>query len=156
LPDELELAYLAGVIDSDGFITIQRTVHNGRLYHGARIGITETRPQPHHLASSLWGGRVSLHTPKNPRHRPFYQWSRTGWPAVPAIEAVAPYLRIKGDQAALALQLQEHIAFGKGEDPYPWFGPDYDPTAAREEMRDEMVTLLNQDRRAPLPLALGG
>lgn len=150
MSDELTLAYLAGVIDSDGYITIHRSQHGGRLYHAARVGIAGTRPQPHELASSIWGGRVSLHTPRNPRHRPQYQWSRTGRPAIPIIEAVLPHLRVKVDQAYLALALEEHIEFGRcSEDPYPWFGPEYDPVAHHEMLRDEMVTVLNQCRWLP-------
>jgi len=117
---------------------INRSVRKGRAYFGAVIGISGTRPQPHELAASLWGGTVSCYQPKNPRHRVQYQWSRQGDAAVTPILAVQPYLRIKQEQARIA---------GRGDDPYPWFGPHYDPSGHLNELRDEMVFVLNQGRR---------
>ena len=137
--DPLTAAYLAGVVDSDGFITIHRSTRNGRVYHGAVIGISGTRREPHDLAASFWGGKVYRYEPKNPSHRPQYQWSRTGTTAVDPIESLLPYLRVKVTQAHLALQLQEHIACGRSDDLFPWFGPDYDPISARDEMRAGIV-----------------
>jgi hypothetical protein len=147
MSDPLTLAYLAGVIDSDGYITVTHCVRKGRSYFSARVGIAGTRRQPHDLASSIWGGKVSRYEPKNPRHRAQFQWSRDGDGAVPVIEAIQPYLRIKGDQAQIALEVQEHVQFGRGDDPYPWLSPDYDPVPHLAEMRAEVVRVLNQDRR---------
>ena len=144
--DPLVLAYMAGVIDSDGFITINRSTRKGRTYFGAVIGVSGTRRQPHDLAASLWGGTVWLYTPKDPTHRGQYQWSRQGAAAALAIVDVMPYLRVKVEQAELALELNEHVAEGQGEDPFPWFGPDYDPTGDREELVDAMRAL-NQSRK---------
>lgn len=147
MPDDVTLAYLAGVIDSDGFISITQARHRGRLYFAATVGISGTRTEPHELAASLWGGNVYRYDPKNPRHRPQFQWSRQGDSAAEVISEVSPFLRVKADQAALALACQQHVQFGRGPDPYPWFGPDYDPTADLMEMRSEMVLILNQSRR---------
>lgn len=70
--NELDLAYLAGMIDADGFITIQRTTkaNTGKcehpsVYHALKVGIGGTERQPHDLASSIFGGAVSRYTPKN-------------------------------------------------------------------------------------------
>lgn len=133
-PDALTLAYLAGVIDCDGYVTIHRSTRGGRSYYAARVGISGTRRAPHDLAASFFGGAVSRYEPRDAGHRPQFQWSRTGAPAVPVIEAVLPYLRVKAEQAHLALELQEHVALGRGEDPYPWFGPEYDGAARCEAM----------------------
>ncbi|MEU5547853.1 hypothetical protein AB0G85_36990 [Streptomyces sioyaensis] len=88
---ELDLAYLAGIIDSDGYVTVHRSVRNGKAYYAARVGIAGTRRQPHDLAASLWGGKVSLYEPKNPRHRGQYQWSCTGDRAAAIIKQVQPF-----------------------------------------------------------------
>lgn len=143
------LAYMAGIIDSDGFISINRSTHAGRLYHGPIIGVSGTRRQPHDLAASLWGGNVYTYTPRNSQHRTQFQWSRTGRPAVQPIRDVLPFLRVKVEQAELALELAEHLEAGRGPNPFPWFGLDYDPIPAREEMRERMVQVLNQGRRIP-------
>jgi hypothetical protein len=147
VPEPTVLAYLAGIIDSDGYITIQRSRHSGRTYFGARLGIAGTRRQPHDLAASLWGGTVSLYTPRDPHHRGQYQWSRSGQAAASAIAQLLPYLRVKLDQAHLALALHEHVLFGRSDDPYPWFGPNYCPRADLDEMAAAMRDM-NQSRRA--------
>ncbi|AHH20775.1 hypothetical protein NONO_c59990 [Nocardia nova SH22a] len=127
----IDLAYLAGMIDADGYIgaNISRT----KRYVGATVGITGCRREPHDLAVQLFGGQVSTYLPKHDRagHRPQHHWQRTGQQTVPVITAVLPYLRVKRDQAYAALELQERVAERRlertSEDPYPWFGPDYDP-----------------------------
>ncbi|MHA4819453.1 hypothetical protein ACXZ65_34450 [Streptomyces aculeolatus] len=148
MAESTTLAYLAGVIDSDGYITVHRSVRSGKAYYAARIGIAGTRRQPHDLAASLWGGTVSLYQPKNPRHRGQYQWSRSGDGAYGPISDVLPYLRVKKEQAHLAIEAQDHILHGRGDDPYPWMPPDYDPGPFLAEIRHEVVRVLNQDRRA--------
>jgi hypothetical protein len=133
------LAYLAGVIDSDGYISTQRSLHSGRLYSAARVGIAGTRRQPHDLAASLFGGSVSRYEPKDPRHRAQYQWSRSGVGAATVIAAVLPYLRVKRRQAELALQLQEMVL------ELPWIYPS--TVAVGIGDLHEEVRALNQSRR---------
>ena len=147
MSDDLTLAYLAGVIDSDGYITVHRSTRRSVVYYAARIGITGTRREPHDIAASLWGGTVSQHTPRNSRHRLQYQWSRTGDAAVPIIEAVRPFLRVKRAQADIALEVQEHVVDARAEDPFPWFGPDYDCRVRLAELRTDVVAAMRSDGR---------
>ena len=144
-PTELQLAYLAGVIDSDGYITINQSCRKGVYYHAPCIGISGTRRQPHDLAASFWGGKVYRYAPKNPSHRAQYQWSRQGEAAAEIVELLFPYLLIKSDHAVTAGELWDNILGGKGENPYPWFGPDYDPMPERFDLRQQMIDL-NQSR----------
>jgi hypothetical protein len=146
--DPLILAYLAGVIDSDGYITVQRSTHKGRLYFGAKIGISGTRREPHDLAASIWSGKVGCYAPANPLHKAQFQWTRSGVVAAEAIEALLPYLRIKSDQALVALELHEHVEFGRSDDPFPWFGPRYDPTPDRNELFLDAKALNGRKARA--------
>ena len=144
-PSETQLAYLAGVVDSDGYITINESRRKGAIYHAPQVGITGTRPQPHHLAASFWGGKVSVYHPKLTGHRPQFQWSRQGGAAACIIAALLPYLLVKSDQALTALELWQHIEDGRSEDAFPWFGASYDPVAERCELRQQMIAL-NQSR----------
>jgi hypothetical protein len=153
------LAYLAGMIDGDGYISITRSIRAGKEYFGAQVGIAGTRREPHDLAASLWGGVVSCYKPANPLHRPQFQWSRVGATAVIVIEEISPYLLIKREHAALALELHEHVCEARAIDPFPWFSPDYDPVVVMRAMRDEMIAM-NQSRnrigkRATGPLLAG-
>lgn len=144
-PSPTTLAYLAGMIDGDGYISVTRSVRDGKEYFGAQVGIAGTRREPHDLAASIWGGKVSCHRPKNPLHRPQFQWSRVGASAVVVIEAIIPYLLVKQDHACLALDLHDCVIMAKYEDAFPWFGPDFDPLAAMRRMREEMIEA-NQSR----------
>ena len=139
------LAYLAGMIDGDGYITINRSERNGKVYHAPQVGIAGTRREPHDLAAGLFGGSVGIYYPRNPAHRPQYQWSRQGASAVEVIRAIQPYLLVKIEHSWLALQLWDHIELGKSDDPFPWFFPDYCPIPDRDDMRDEMIAM-NQSR----------
>ena len=139
------LAYLAGMIDGDGYISITRSTHSKYLYFGAQVGIAGTRREPHDLAASLWGGAVNKYIPKNPKHRPQFQWCRTGRGAVEVVQAIYPYLLIKQEQAELVLELAEHLEFSKSDDPFPWFSPDYDPIAEMHRMREAIIHM-NQSR----------
>lgn len=143
--DPTVFAYLAGMIDGDGFITITRSERKGKEYFAPQIGIAGTRREPHDLAASLWGGKVSMYRPKNPNHRAQFCWQRMGDGAVPVIEAVLPFLRIKKEHGELALSLHEHLMNARAEDPFPWFSSDYDPLVLMRKMREEMIRL-NQSR----------
>lgn len=144
-PEPIVLAYLAGMIDGDGYITINRSVRQGYVYHGPQVGISGTRREPHDLAASLWGGKVHCYTPRNRAHRPVFHWSRQGQKAAEIIRALEPFLLVKAEHAWLALKLWEHVEMGRSDDPFPWFGPHYNPRAARDDMRSEMISL-NQSR----------
>lgn len=111
------LAYLAGILDSDGFISAHRTTKTTRrgeaewtsTYHSARVGIAGTRRQPHDLAALHFGGSVNAYEPKNPAHRVQFNWVASGRIAAVVLRTVRPYLLVKAEQADLALQLQDLV-----------------------------------------------
>lgn len=155
---DTDLAYLAGVLDSDGFISIQRTTkncHRGAFrwtatYFQARVGIAGTRREPHDFAAARFGGSIHAHTPKNPADRVQFQWVASGRMAAAVILAVRPFLLIKGEQADLTLELQalvqRQFAEIKATQRPPYRVP---PEMAAE--RDRLfvaVRALNQDRQA--------
>jgi len=142
---ESTFAYLAGMIDGDGYITIHRSIRAGKLYHAPMVGIAGTRREPHDLAASLFGGHVHAYIPRNPAHRPQFQWCRQGASAVPVIEAIARHLLIKSEHAALALELWSHVQEGRSEDPFPWHNAGWNPAHERDEMRQQMIEM-NQSR----------
>lgn len=155
---ETDLAYLAGVLDSDGFITVARTTKKLRrgtaestsTYYSARAGIAGTRRQPHDFAASLFGGSVHAHEPKNAAHRIQFNWSVSSRLAAVMLRAVRPYLLVKTEQADLVLQLQDlverqyaeiRVTQGQGRRVPP-------EMVAERERIFQAVRDLNQDRRA--------
>ncbi|MET8334416.1 hypothetical protein [Streptosporangium canum] len=141
---DIDLAYLAGIVDADGYVTATASHRKGRAYFGAQIGITGSRREPHDIAASIFGGNVTSHRPNRDRahHLTQYHWQIGGRRAVPIIEALLPYLRVKAHRARLVLMLQEQIdllrEFREMGDPAPWQPPDWDPTPSLWAMVEEI------------------
>ena len=53
------LAYFAGMVDGDGYISIQSRPYKKTHYFWPVIGICGTSREPHDLAASIWGGNVA-------------------------------------------------------------------------------------------------
>lgn len=140
-------AYLAGAIDADGFITIQRstpsaTRKDGRrsTYYTAKVGLSETNPIIPTLLYETFGGWLGTHQPKNPNHRCWYVWQSTNQLAANVVNALMPFLRLKRRQAELLLEFCEQVAATPPGKP---ISPDQ--TAIREALFYD-VTSLNEPR----------
>lgn len=107
-------AYLAGTIDADGFITVSKIKGGagGRTaaYYYPRVGLAEIHPVVPELLRDTFGGSIHIHTPANPRHRPWYGWRAEGPKAAAALRLLLPHLRLKRRQAELAIQLAERVS----------------------------------------------
>ena len=109
------LAYLAGVIDSDGCITIVR--HRGRktqsFGYSLRIIVEQTNRLAIDIFSKMFGGSVGIMD--NPKHlskngKPKFTWYRSSNKAAECIRALLPYLRIKHPQAEIALEYRDYMS----------------------------------------------
>ncbi|MEU5547852.1 hypothetical protein AB0G85_36985 [Streptomyces sioyaensis] len=63
---------------------------------------------------------------------------------------------MKQEQARIALQVQDIVVSGRGKNPYPDMAPGYDPSPLLARLREEVVHVLNQDRRSPMIPAQAG
>jgi hypothetical protein len=120
------LAYFAGAIDADGFVTIQRCTPSPkrvdgrrRTYCVAKLGLSQTDADVPEMMLEQFGGSIHVHTPKNPRHRAVHQWSVTNQKAAMVLRAIRPFLVLKGEQADLACRLAERIAACPAGKPLP-------------------------------------
>jgi hypothetical protein len=152
--DQFALAYLAGVLDSDGHITVQRfrKVRNGRskpnTYYCLKVGIAGCRTPPHELAREMFGGKIYPFTPKNPFHRKQYQWSVSGPTAKTVLLAVLPFLRVKRRQAEQGIAFQDMISRHR-EAQRKHQKPPYrvtDEMQCEREVAWRSVTVLNQSK----------
>ena len=109
---DLKIAYLAGIIDADGFISAHRRKRGDAVYCSPLIGISGTSSEPHLLAQSFWGGSFFSYVPKNPSHREQFQWQAVGGRAAAAITAIRPHLLTKCRQADIALEMWRLIDCG--------------------------------------------
>lgn len=126
---EAELAYCAGVIDSDGTIGIKRSTYAMRVLGEAsqpvfseRVCVKQVEIAAVSLLHTLFGGRFGMDDPSAKRGKPLYVWQVTDKKAATALYLMLPYLRIKQAQAKNCLQLREikehskrtRVAHGRG------------------------------------------
>lgn len=148
-------AYFAGSIDSDGFISIQRSIKKisklktEKIYYTAKIGFTGTaNPIVQELFHQEFAGSIYKHQPKNSDHKLCYIWQATDKKAKQAIEAIYPYLLVKKEQARLVLEFI-NLCDRQWEIIKTTQIPPYQVTPEMESERRyywEEVTKLNQPR----------
>lgn len=101
-----EIAYLAGVMDADGCLTISSKVTSkGKTHLYATLLVEQTKPESVQAFAETFGGKVCFVRKKNPRHKDVYRWQiwKTSQ-VLDAVERMLPHLRIKSAQAQLILR----------------------------------------------------
>lgn len=126
---KIELAYLAGVIDSDGSIGIKKSTYSMRVVgdskqpsYSERVSIKQVEPEAIDLAYSLFGGYKFRQKPSAPNGKFLNGWQVTDKKAIAVIKAILPFLRIKKKQALNCISLRKikndsrksRLAFGRG------------------------------------------
>lgn len=108
------LAWAAGFIDGDGFITIQdrTTTINGKVYKGfyVRLGCCQASEIPLKELQSLFGGTIRIKNSgpnrENYNRKTQYIWALSTKQACDVIKQLLPYLIHKKEVALLALEIQ--------------------------------------------------
>lgn len=119
------LAWAAGFIDGDGFITIQnrKSVVNGKTYSGTylRVGACQAKQDVLLELQSLFGGSIR---PKNSgpnregyNRKPQWLWSLSTQQAAEALAQLLPFIIHKREVALLALEFQKTMSVGRKELP---------------------------------------
>lgn len=123
-----ELAYCAGVIDSDGMIGVKlntyfvRTRGDSSASYMERVSVKQVEPEAIELLRRLFRGAVYIQDPSAKRGRSLYSWDVTNLMAARCLLALLPYLRIKRAQAENCLALRfvkdeskrQRVAKGRG------------------------------------------
>lgn len=106
------LAYLAGVIDSDGCIRVKKSTYNMRVLgdakapiYGGAVHVKQVQPQAVTLLKECFGGCLYLEKPSLLRGKPLFSWTIHSKKAVVVCGVLLPYLRIKKEQAKNVLLL---------------------------------------------------
>jgi hypothetical protein len=114
-PNPLDLAYLAGVIDSDGTIGIGIDRHRGRTTQEQTvksprffefIACSQMETEALELMVSTFGKKIYNRKPRGNSKTGMFCWSLNNIHACTAISALLPYLRIKRRQAEIVLKLR--------------------------------------------------
>jgi hypothetical protein len=97
-----KLAYLAGIIDSEGTVGFIINKKRSRERVAPRFKVCNTNYRLITWLEGEIGGRVYKY--KNGRNRPIYEWFVSGVKNIqPLLEAILPYLVVKQDSARAAL-----------------------------------------------------
>ena len=130
---ETTYAYLAGIIDVDGYILIRRVVIGPERRYIPVIGISENSPTIPDLFQSVFPATRQQFQPKLPKQRPVYWWEAHFTHVATPLRCLMPYLRIKQPQAKLTLSLLD-LYSRKG-------APTDDEWAARQHVYEEVAKL---------------
>ncbi len=105
-----DLGYIAGVIDSDGYIGLARQKENRRRgniteSYKPMVTVTQAQPEAVDFIKSLLGGNNGVNKSRNGNHRPLYRWGvYSNKKTREFLEVIEPYLKIKRKQAQLVIQ----------------------------------------------------
>ena len=115
-----DLAYCAGVIDSDGTIGIKCNSYAMRVTgdcaqvsYSARICVRQVTTEAVEKLAAVLGGNVRPAKTYAKRGRLMHQWEIRDRKAEAALRAILPFLRIKKQQALNCLALRTVIARSK-------------------------------------------
>lgn len=115
-----ELAYIAGVLDSDGYFTLRRITYAMRVLKNAknpcyaeRVGLKQVSQEATDLIHKNYRGYYRIEKPTAKNGKPLHSLQLTHLKAHKLIKDVYPYLRIKKKQAKILLRLRAHISKGK-------------------------------------------
>lgn len=120
-----QLAWAAGFIDGDGFITIQSrtTKYKEKEYKGyyVRLGCCQASETPLKELQSIFGGTIRIKNSgpnrENYNRKTQYIWTLSTNQACDVVEQLLPYLVHKKEVATLALEFQNTMQTSKQEVP---------------------------------------
>lgn len=105
-------SYMAGLIDGEGYIGVSVAMPGGTRITPSfriRVKIAMCERGAIEFARDNFGGAILRYGRKNPKHRPLYEWHVTGRAAALLLHEVLPYLKIKSEQARLAIELFNRV-----------------------------------------------
>jgi hypothetical protein len=111
LPDKpiphTAVAYLAGLIDGEGTVSLRRKIGN---HFNIEVYITSTNKPMLEWVVSVFGGRIYTYNRKGDTTRlPQHKWHLHSRGAEALLRMVLPYLTIKATHARLAINFREYM-----------------------------------------------
>lgn len=110
---EMELAYMAGIIDGEGCITINHA-RNWECLTGytnmLQVKVAMTNYKVPYWLLDKCGGSLREHQPIN--HKLVFIWTIGSRQAANLLNQLLPYLKITKEQAEVAIKFQESMVIG--------------------------------------------
>lgn len=111
---KVELAYLAGAIDSDGTIGVKKSTYAMRRVgdcsaptFSERVALRQVQDTIPKMLQERFGGSLYITKPSTQNGKPLWSWAATDLRATNCLKALWPYLRIKREQAENCLALRK-------------------------------------------------
>ena len=109
---ENDLAYLAGLIDGEGSISLSvRSDKTNRAWIGIRVAIGMTDEPVIRWLAATFGGSVSHRTRRDPRWRDVFIWTISQQQAAALLKEVRPFLRVKYRQADVVMLVAADLKY---------------------------------------------
>ena len=135
--EESKIAYLAGIIDGEGTITIAKSkVRKGRKNHlySLRMQVANSDKRLIDWLKENFGG--SIHIMREGHGRKFYQWTLGSKDTYRLLKEIKKYSIIKGEQADIGIKFyQRTLSHKPGRKVSMWLNEK------REELFQEMKDL---------------
>ena len=147
---DLDIRYIAGLFDGEGWITIGKSALGGyRKYskdyvrYQLHIGIAMSfRPLIEQIHRQFYGGLFINrgHKKRLPNARDGYVWYLSSNPAAEFLDFIKPHLVVKKEEAEIAIIFQEHVRRYCGHLTHK---PELRASlyAEREEFRNKLLAL---------------
>lgn len=105
-----DMAYMAGIFDGEGSISIGRHKkrENWNPSYCLKVTIVMCNPYIPNLFRMAFGGAIACYQPRIDRKLPTWHWYLSSKKAAFFLETLGPYLRLKRDEARLAIAFQKN------------------------------------------------
>lgn len=101
-----DIRYVAGIIDGEGYVSIDRNAKLGRSFVGKIVVQMASSILPR-LLQRNFGGNYRTYKRLNPNQSDAHTWCLNGTQTLPFIKKILPYLILKKKQAVLVQKLYE-------------------------------------------------
>jgi hypothetical protein len=132
----MDIRYIAGLVDGEGYITMRIQTHVDARHPTwapqrrviLNLGINMTDPRGIREIHRRYGGFFKTRRrPAKPTHRPLHCWILCNQQAGALLKKLTPHLRVKREEALIALRFLEHLKARKPR------GKDRGPTVTEDE-----------------------
>jgi len=112
---KVQKAYIAGFLDGEGSVSIQKTKiykhrNENNPYFSTVISIGQSNKTVLEWIQSMYGGSICVEKESGRRKLPFYRWRIANRDIEKFLTDVKPYVQLKNKHIELVLLMRAHIA----------------------------------------------
>lgn len=142
-PTELEISYLAGLMDADGCIAMSKMIAGPQKTknhrYAATMNIVNTSPDLMKWLVEKFGGIYRQRRRMSEKHKPTFDWYFNNGKALWILKLIEPFLVVKKERARVVIEFLENRVLPSG-----FFKRIPDEEAKRREALYQRMKSLNQ------------